>query len=261
MTILTKRVSDSVADEDGTRILVDRYWPRGTLRDDSIDVWRHEVAPSPELIAWYGRRRERWDEFKRRYQAELARPGAAEVVEDIRRQAGAGPVTLIYGSRDREYNGARALAEYLGGLEASSPPALAPAAAPVGTARGSRSASHRLPLIVRFGSIMEWSWLIFGLSIPLLLLFGGEALIVFGQRAWVALGSITLAICAGTVARVSVQERKAREALGSTPPLHDRASILVPVSELGLAVAGFVLGFALLVIALVLISLLARAVA
>jgi uncharacterized protein YeaO (DUF488 family) len=71
--IHTKRVYDPPDQADGTRVLVDRLWPRG-LRKESIalTLWLKEIAPSPELRRWFGHDPARWAEFGRRYHAELA---------------------------------------------------------------------------------------------------------------------------------------------------------------------------------------------
>ena len=67
------RVYDHPGPDEGTRVLVDRLWPRG-IRKDAIDRWLKEIAPSPELRKWYGHQPDRFDEFRRRYRAELADP-------------------------------------------------------------------------------------------------------------------------------------------------------------------------------------------
>jgi uncharacterized protein YeaO (DUF488 family) len=260
MGIRIKRASEPAADDDGTRVLVDRYWPRGVQRGDAhIDVWCHEVAPSPEAIAWYGRKRERWDEFKQRYWRELGQPASVATVEELRQVAAVGTLTLVYGARDKEFNGARALAEYLeplvveaatgGGAVVAPPQRLVPSTRP----RRTRPPRFRL------GSLLDWTWIFLGLATPLILLFTGEALVVWGQRALIALGCILGVVCASTVARVTIQERRTRQALGTMPPKGEGGvSILVPMQELGIAFVGYLLGFAALVLALVFVSMVAR---
>jgi uncharacterized protein YeaO (DUF488 family) len=107
-----KRVYEEPSEEDGLRILVERLWPRGLdKKRAAIDVWMKDVAPSPEVRKWFGHAPEKWDEFKRRYWAELEEnPGP---VAELRRRIREGPVTLIYAARDEEHNGALALCEYL----------------------------------------------------------------------------------------------------------------------------------------------------
>jgi uncharacterized protein YeaO (DUF488 family) len=97
---------------DGTRILVDRLWPRGLARAEAaIDQWPKDLAPSDELRCWFGHDPARWDEFRRRYRAELAdRP---EALQALRRLAAEGPVTLLFAARDEVHNNAVALAELI----------------------------------------------------------------------------------------------------------------------------------------------------
>jgi uncharacterized protein YeaO (DUF488 family) len=91
-----RRVYDVPEAEDGTRVLVDRLWPRGLSKEKAaVDEWAKAVAPSNELRAWYHADRARFAEFARRYAAELDEPERAEVVEHLRELAGKGAVTLV----------------------------------------------------------------------------------------------------------------------------------------------------------------------
>ncbi len=110
--IRLKRAYDPPARGDGRRILVERLWPRGVTKQAlAADAWLKEVAPSTELRTWFGHRVERWEEFRRRYRAELdANPGAWEpILAAVER----GPVTLLYGARDTLHNSAVVLRDYL----------------------------------------------------------------------------------------------------------------------------------------------------
>ncbi len=70
--IQIKRVYDEVAESDGSRILVDRLWPRGLSKDKAkVEVWLKDIAPSDNLRKWFGHDPEKWTEFKRRYFEEL----------------------------------------------------------------------------------------------------------------------------------------------------------------------------------------------
>ena len=110
MCIAIKRVYDPIGD-DGTRILVDRLWPRGVSKDNLQGVWVKDVAPSTELRKWFDHQPDKWLEFKSRYFAELdSRP---ECVARIVNLVQDGSVTLIYSSKNKEYNHAVALLEYL----------------------------------------------------------------------------------------------------------------------------------------------------
>lgn len=109
-----KRAYEPVERADGQRLLVERLWPRGVKKEAlRADAWLKDVAPSTELRKWFGHRPERWDEFRRRYRAELAaHPAAWQPILDAARR---GPVTLLYSAHDTEHNGALVLREYLNG--------------------------------------------------------------------------------------------------------------------------------------------------
>jgi uncharacterized protein YeaO (DUF488 family) len=110
--IRTKRVYDPPEEADGTRVLVDRLWPRGVRKEAAaLDLWLKDVAPSQALRQWFGHDPERWTEFGRRYRAELARnPEAVGQLDELARR---GRLTLLYGARDAEHNQALVLASYL----------------------------------------------------------------------------------------------------------------------------------------------------
>jgi uncharacterized protein YeaO (DUF488 family) len=112
--IAIKRAYEPRTHGDGARILIDRLWPRGLRKDKAqLDEWRKDLAPSTELRQFYGHRPERFDEFSKRYLAELRSdlPAAAvtELVDVSRRR----PVTLITASRDLEHSEAAVLATHL----------------------------------------------------------------------------------------------------------------------------------------------------
>jgi uncharacterized protein YeaO (DUF488 family) len=107
-----KRVYEAAAPDDGTRILVDRLWPRGLSKTEAaVDRWMKEVAPSTELRRWFGHDPERWAEFRRRYADELqAHPNALNEIRELARK---GTVTLLFGARDEQHNDAVALRDAL----------------------------------------------------------------------------------------------------------------------------------------------------
>jgi uncharacterized protein YeaO (DUF488 family) len=110
MEINLKRVYETPAKEDGTRVLVDRLWPRGlTKQKAKIDLWLKDIAPSTELRKWFGHDPEKWKEFRKRYQKELKEN--KEQIEILKEQQKKGPVTLVYGARDQEHNEAIVLKE------------------------------------------------------------------------------------------------------------------------------------------------------
>jgi uncharacterized protein YeaO (DUF488 family) len=107
-----KRAYEPGTRSDGTRILVERLWPRGlskgTLR---VDAWLKEVGPSTELRQWFNHDPEKWPRFRDRYFRELdSRPEAWRPIVSAARR---GAVTLVYSSRDTEHNNAVALKDYL----------------------------------------------------------------------------------------------------------------------------------------------------
>ena len=110
--IKLKRVYEQPSLGDGTRVLVDRLWPRGvSRREASADLWLKNAAPSSELRRWYGHEPRRWKRFSKKYRAELARePGVLELLDDLRRRT---PLTLIYGARDEKHSHALVLREVL----------------------------------------------------------------------------------------------------------------------------------------------------
>ena len=113
-----KRAYDAPEASDGTRVLVDRLWPRGLTKERAkIDLWLKEVAPSAELRQWYGHAPERWEEFRHRYLEELQASPAREALERLRGLAREGTVTLIVGARDSEHSDGAVLREVLSGAE------------------------------------------------------------------------------------------------------------------------------------------------
>ena len=107
-----KRVYDLPAPTDGRRLLVDRLWPRGLSKERAaIDEWWKDLAPSHELRRWYGHQPEQWEEFSRRYQAELA--GMNDQLASLARRAAKENITLVYAARDSAYSHARALAGFI----------------------------------------------------------------------------------------------------------------------------------------------------
>jgi len=107
-----KRVYEPPEASDGTRVLVDRIWPRGLTKERaSIDVWLKDIAPSAGLRTWFGHDPDRWREFHKRYLEELRANHTA--VDHLMDLVSVGKVTLLLGARDVERNNAVALADYL----------------------------------------------------------------------------------------------------------------------------------------------------
>ena len=111
-----RRVYEEPTAEDGTRVLVDRVWPRGLRKDRAhIDEWCKQVAPSTELRKWYGHDPERFDEFTRRYRSELEEPEQAEALAGLRKLAQERTVTLLTATRAIEISQAAVLAGLIRG--------------------------------------------------------------------------------------------------------------------------------------------------
>lgn len=117
--IAVRRAYDAPERGDGTRVLVDRIWPRGLRKDDAdLDEWLKDVAPSTELRTWYGHVPERFDEFASRYRAELKEPERADALSHLRALARHGNLTLITASKAADISQAAVLAKVI-----SDPPA------------------------------------------------------------------------------------------------------------------------------------------
>jgi uncharacterized protein YeaO (DUF488 family) len=112
MVLQLKRVYEAPSKTDGTRILVDRLWPRGLTKEKAhVDLWLKEVAPSNDLRKWFAHDPTKWPEFKARYKAEL-RSNAVQLAL-LKQAITRGPATLLYGAKDREHNEAVVLQDLL----------------------------------------------------------------------------------------------------------------------------------------------------
>ena len=112
--VRVRRVYEEVNAEDGTRVLVDRIWPRGLAKSAAhLDEWAKEVAPSTPLRRWFKHDPAKFAEFRRRYLDELNAPTAQVAVEHLRALATHGPLTLLTATRDVEHSQAVVLAELL----------------------------------------------------------------------------------------------------------------------------------------------------
>ena len=108
------RVYDDTPARDGMRVLVDRVWPRGLKKEAAhLDQWAKDVAPSPQLRTWYGHDPEKFEEFRRRYAAELNEPERAAAFAELRELAHTTPLLLLTATRDIEHSQAAVLAEKL----------------------------------------------------------------------------------------------------------------------------------------------------
>lgn len=117
--IRVRRVYEDPEPADGSRVLVDRLWPRGVSKERAhLDLWLRAVAPSTELRKWYGHDPERYAEFGQRYREELEDPERAEALGRLRELAAQGPVTLLTASKAVDISEAAVLEEVLGELSA-----------------------------------------------------------------------------------------------------------------------------------------------
>jgi uncharacterized protein YeaO (DUF488 family) len=110
--ILIARVYDPRLEGSGVRYLVERLWPRGMKKEAlRLDGWLKDAAPSAALRRWFGHKSERWNEFQKRYMAELrANPDGWKPILTMGRR---GNVTLLYSARDTERNGAVVLQTFV----------------------------------------------------------------------------------------------------------------------------------------------------
>ncbi len=110
MEIRIKRVYEKPRKDDGRRILVDRVWPRGLKKEQaSVDLWLKEIAPSTQLRKWFAHDPEKWNEFRKRYSAELQEN--REAVGLLKQELKKGAVTLLYSARDEAHNQAVVIRE------------------------------------------------------------------------------------------------------------------------------------------------------
>lgn len=110
--IKLKRAYDSAGSSDGTRILIDRLWPRGVRKADAaIDLWAKDLAPSTALRRWFGHNPARWHEFRCRYSEEIHQH--RDRLDELRTLAQGGRITLVFAAHDESHNDAIVLREIL----------------------------------------------------------------------------------------------------------------------------------------------------
>jgi uncharacterized protein YeaO (DUF488 family) len=113
-TIIVKRIYDEPGPNDGTRVLVDRLWPRGIKKENAaIDLWLKEIAPSNELRKWFQHDPAKFAEFRQRYETELHAPEHQAALTKLHQLAKQGPLTLLFAAKDNEHNNARVLRDIL----------------------------------------------------------------------------------------------------------------------------------------------------
>ena len=118
MAVVTKRVYEPAARSDGSRVLVDRLWPRGLRKDEAaLHDWLRDLAPSNELRKWFHAQPEQWLQFRKRYLKELSRPELESDLQKLYTLAhGRKRLTLLYASKSDERNNATVLKDLLEGM-------------------------------------------------------------------------------------------------------------------------------------------------
>ncbi|NEB75886.1 DUF488 family protein [Streptomyces sp. SID14478] len=113
--LAVRRVYDPPSPADGTRLLVDRLWPRGLSKERAaVDEWLRDIAPSKDLRTWYHADKDaRTAAFGERYAAELDEPVRAALVDHVRTLARQGPVTLVTSVKDVEHSHVPVLLRHL----------------------------------------------------------------------------------------------------------------------------------------------------
>jgi uncharacterized protein YeaO (DUF488 family) len=112
LDVRPKRVYEQPDSSDGYRVLIDHIWPRGMSHARArLDEWARELAPSDQLRTWFDHRPERFEQFRSRYRNELA--AHSERLDELRRRAATGRVTIVYAARDRDHNDAVVLTQLL----------------------------------------------------------------------------------------------------------------------------------------------------
>ena len=144
MPVALKRAYEKPSRSDGTRVLVDRLWPRGLTKEAAaLDAWLKDVAPSNELRRWFHARPELWLAFRKKYLGELATPTASQALERLYQLAGKSrQLTLVFSARNQEHNNAVVLKQLLEGMR-KPPSTSGPKDAAATSARAARARAPR----------------------------------------------------------------------------------------------------------------------
>ncbi len=139
MAVKIKRIYDDAQEADGTRVLVDRLWPRGISKERAaLDAWLRKLAPSDELREWFHSTPNGWLQFRKKYLKELARPEAAGELKQLYDLAGRRKrLTLLFASKNEDQNNATVLRDLLDGMKKP------PTGTGPGAAKGARVAKVR----------------------------------------------------------------------------------------------------------------------
>jgi uncharacterized protein YeaO (DUF488 family) len=139
MAVNIKRIYEAPQKADGTRVLVDRLWPRGISKGRAaLDAWLRQLAPSDELREWFHSTPNGWLQFRKKYLKELARPEAAGELKELYNFAGKRKrLTLLFASKNEDQNNATVLRDLLEGMKKP------PTGTGPGAAKGARVAKVR----------------------------------------------------------------------------------------------------------------------
>ncbi len=118
MTVTIKRIYEPASRGDGTRVLVDRLWPRGISKAaTALDEWLRDLSPSDELRRWFQAQPDHWQDFRKKYLKELAQPQADGPLRQLYELAHKKEhLTLLYASKNETRNNAVVLKELLEGM-------------------------------------------------------------------------------------------------------------------------------------------------
>jgi uncharacterized protein YeaO (DUF488 family) len=143
MNVAVKRVYEPAQASDGTRVLVDRLWPRGLTKERAaVDEWLRDVSPSNELRKWFHAQPDRWQSFRKKYLKELSRPEAETALRELYTLAHKKKrLTLLFASKNEERNNAHVLRDLLEGMR--KPPTSTGPGAAHGTRRRTAAARRR----------------------------------------------------------------------------------------------------------------------
>ena len=143
MAVILKRAYEKPSASDGTRVLVDRLWPRGiTKTAAALDAWLKDIAPSNDLRRWFHASPMQWAAFRKKYLAELATPAASKALERLYRLAGnSRQLTLVFSSSNLEHNNAVVLKQLLEGMR--KPPSTSGPKGAAASARAARTQRRR----------------------------------------------------------------------------------------------------------------------
>ena len=144
MAVVLKRAYEKPSASDGTRVLVDRLWPRGLTKEAAaLDAWLKDVAPSNELRRWFHASPVQWPAFRKKYLVELAAPAASKALQRLYDLAGnSRQLTLVFSSRNLEHNNAVILKQLLEGMR-KPPSTSGPKGAAATSARAARARAPR----------------------------------------------------------------------------------------------------------------------